>query len=81
VKQKDIALIIVIVFVSGVLSFFVSNKFISSPKHDLKAAGVEPITSDFNEPSNAYFNEKSVNPTQLIRIDNNANQSPFNGRQ
>jgi len=80
VKQKDIALIIVIVFVSGVLSFFISNKFISSPKHDLKAAKVDPITADFNEPSNRYFNDKSINPTQLIRVDNNANQSPFNGQ-
>ncbi|HTE22439.1 MAG TPA: hypothetical protein VK674_05365 [Candidatus Limnocylindria bacterium] len=79
-KQKDIALIIIIVFVSGVLSFFISNKFISSPKHDLKAAKVEPITADFNEPSNAYFNDKSVNPTQLIRVDNNKNQSPFDGQ-
>lgn len=79
-KEKDIAIIIIIVFVSGVLSFFISNKFISSPKHDLKAAQVEAITSDFNEPSNKYFNDKSVNPTQLIRIDANSNQSPFNGQ-
>lgn len=79
-KQKDIALIIIIVFVSGVLSFFVSNKFISPPKHDLKAAKVEAITSDFNEPSDRHFNDKSVNPTQLIRIDGNANQSPFDGQ-
>jgi hypothetical protein len=79
-KQQDIAIIIVIVFVSGVLSFFVSNKFISPPKHDLTAAKVDPITPEFNEPSNRYFNDKSVNPTQLIRIDSNQNPSPFNGQ-
>lgn len=79
-KQQDIALIIIIVFISGIASFFITNKFISSPKKDLKAAKVEPISSDFIEPSNEYFNDKSVNPTQLIRIDNNTNKSPFSGR-
>lgn len=76
-KQKDIALIIVIVFISGVSSYFISNKFISSPKHDLKSAKVEPITSDFSEPSTAYYNDKSINPTQLIKIDDNNNDKPF----
>jgi hypothetical protein len=79
-KQKDIALILVIVFVSGILSFFISNKFISPPKHDLEAAKVEPITYEFHEPSTKYFNDKSINPTQLIRINNNSNENPFNGR-
>jgi hypothetical protein len=79
-KQKDIALIIAIVFVSAVMSFFISNKFIGSTKHDLKAAKVQPITSDFNEPSNAYFNDKSINVTQLIRIENNTNTTPFGGQ-
>lgn len=79
-KQKDIALIIVIVFVSGVLSFFVSNKFISPPKHDETAAKVEPITDQFNEPSEQYFNANSINPTQTIKIDPNSNQNPFTGQ-
>jgi hypothetical protein len=79
-KEKDIALIIVIVFVSGLLSFFISNKFISPPKHDLKAAKVEAITSEFKEPDTKYFNDQSVNPTQLIKINNNSNDNPFNGQ-
>ena len=79
-KQKDIALIIVIVFVSGVLSYFISNKFISPPKHDLEVAKVEPINFEFNEPDSKYFNDNSLNPTQLIRINDNSNDNPFNGR-
>ena len=79
-KQKDLLLIIVIVVISGLVSFFISNKFISPPKHDLKAAKVEAISSDFDQPDNRYFNDKSVNPTQLIRIQNNANTKPFNGQ-
>lgn len=79
-KQQDIALIIVIVFVSGVFSFFVSNKFISPPKHDLTAPKVQPITADFADPDNKYFNDKSINPTQLIRIEDNKNQNPVDGQ-
>lgn len=76
-KQKDVALIIIIVAVSATLSFFLSNKFISSPKHDLKAAKVDEINAEFNYPNNAYFNDKSINPTQLIRIDDQGNANPF----
>lgn len=76
-KQKDIALIIIIVAISSLLSFFISNKFISSPKHDEKAATVEPITADFKEPSKKYFNESSINPTQIIRIEGEQNPNPF----
>ncbi len=76
-KQQDIALIIVIVFVSGVASYFLSNSFISSPKKDLKAAKIEPITAEFTEPSSAYYNKQSINPTQLIRIEDNKNEKPF----
>ncbi len=76
-KQKDIAIIIVLVFVSGLISFFVSNKFITSPKHDLKAPKIEPISAEFKEPSKKYFNSKAINPTQIIRIYKNENPGPF----
>lgn len=76
-KQKDIALIIIIVFVSGVMSFLISNNFISSPEKNEKAAKVEPITADFNEPSQEYFNGNSINPTQLIRIGEGRNETPL----
>jgi len=80
VKQKDIAMIMVIVFVSGLLAYFITNKFISSPKHDMKASKVEAISAEFNEPDTRYFNDQSVNPTQLIRIQDNENVQPFNGQ-
>lgn len=82
-KQKDLALIIVIVFVSGMISFFTSNKFISPPKHDEEAAIVEPITADFEEPDDKYINDQSINPTQQITIGDNAatQQNPFGTNQ
>lgn len=76
-KEKDIALVIVIVAVSGIFSFLISNSFISPPERNEKAAVVEPITAGFEEPDDAYFNESSINPTQVIQIEVEENPNPF----
>lgn len=77
-KQKDIILIIVVLFISGILSFFVSNALFGSPsKHEMKAEVVEPISTSFEEPDPRYFNANSIDPTQLIQIGNQNNQQPF----
>lgn len=76
-KQKDIALILVIVFVSGMLSFLVSRQLINPENQKLELEVVEPITVDFYQPSDKYFNSKSINPTQLIQIGENQNISPL----
>jgi hypothetical protein len=79
-KQKDVALIIVVVFVSGVLSFFLSRLLFTSPKNrQQKVEVVNVITSDFPTPDAQYFNKDSVNPTTLIQIGDSNNPSPFNG--
>ncbi|TXG77368.1 hypothetical protein E6P97_01795 [Patescibacteria group bacterium] len=77
-KQKDIALIAIIVFVSGVVSFFVSSYLlVPSSDRTTQVEVVEPIVADFVQPDKAYFNEKSVNPTQTIEIGESGNPSPF----
>jgi hypothetical protein len=78
-KQNDIILIIVMVFIGGVLSFFISKTVITSPKNRKeKVETVQAISSDFNQPSNTYFNKNSLDPTQLIKIGDNNNNQPFN---
>ena len=80
-KQKDIALIIVAVFVSGVLSLVISNTLFASPKNrQEKVEVVEPISAEFKQPDQEYFNSNSLDPTQLITIGNNNNTQPFNGQ-
>lgn len=77
-KQKDIALILVIVFVSGVVSFFVSNVIFTSPKNrQQQVEVVQPISSAFPQPSSQYFNNKAFDPTKLITIGQNATTDPF----
>jgi hypothetical protein len=77
-KQKDIALIVLVVFFSAVISFFVSRLvFTSSSQRSLTAEVVQPIDPTFNQPDEAFFNEKSINPTQLIKIGDSNNDQPF----
>ena len=77
-KQKDIALVIVISFVSGILSIVVSNLVFGSNEKTLTTDIVTAISPEFTEPDKKYFNDQSNNPTQIIRIGENANQQPFN---
>ena len=77
-KQKDIALIIVIVFVSAVVSLFASKAIFSSPKNRQQEVEiVQPITADFPQPDSSYFNSGAIDPTQLIKVGQNSNTNPF----
>lgn len=79
-KQKDIALIIVVSAVSAVFALLLSNYLIGTPEsRQQKAEKVDKITTEFKTPDKKYFNEQSIDPTQLIRIGDNANNTPFNG--
>lgn len=77
-KQKDIILIIVVLFISGVISFFVSNALFGSPaQRNTEVEVVEAITTDFKQPDPKYFNKQSINPTELIQIGDQQNNQPF----
>lgn len=80
-KQKDIALIIIIVFISGIVSFVVSGKLFAASKGHQSVETVDKISSDFNVPDSTYFNKNSIDPTQLIQIGNSTNPNPFNTGQ
>jgi len=80
-KQKDVALIIVIVAISGVVSFLASGWIFAKPAdRQQKAEVVDVITSDFPLPDTKYFNPNSVDPTQLIQIGDSNNPNPFSGQ-
>lgn len=79
-KQKDIALIIVIAAISAVISFVISGKiFVTPANRQQQVEVVDVINSNFQPPSNKYFNSQSIDPTQLVTIGNNNNQNPFSG--
>jgi hypothetical protein len=77
-KQKDVALIILIIGISAFVSFFVSGALIKPSDDIAKVQTVDKIDSTFNPPSEKYYNEGAINPTQLIRIgDEDPNADPF----
>jgi len=79
-KQKDIAMIIVIAAVSAIISLVVSRLLFTTPHNQQQRVEVVPaITASFPNPDSRYFNSNSIDPTQLIQIGNNNNTNPFNG--
>lgn len=77
-KQKDLTLIIMVVIVSGVFSLVLSNFLFGGEKsRQEKVEVVQPITSEFAQPSSKYFNDKSIDPTKLITIGDGNNNQPF----
>ena len=81
-KQKDIALIVVIAGVSATMSFILSNKvFVTPETREQSVETVDKIEAAFVSPSIKYFNDNSINPTQDSTLGGEGNQNPFNGGQ
>lgn len=77
-KQKDIPVVIVVIFVSALISLFVSKAIFASPKNRHQTVDVvQSISTDFPAPDSAYFNKNSIDPTQPITIGQNNNTNPF----
>jgi hypothetical protein len=77
-KKNDIALIVLIVSISLVITYFVAKAFIGNPQSkQVTAEVVEPIKPDLVDPSGKIFNRDAINPTIVIQIGNPSNQQPF----
>ena len=80
-KQKDLTLIIVVVFVSAIMALVLSRWLFASPKNRAqKAEKVDIMTAEFTQPSRKYFNTESINPTQQIQIGSSNNPNPFSAK-
>lgn len=79
-KQKDIAIIIVIAFFSAVISFLASNRlFVTPAGRNQQAEVVDAINATFQTPDKKYFNSNSIDPTQQAVLGTGTNSDPFNG--
>jgi hypothetical protein len=79
-KQKDIALIVVVVVISAIASLVVSNTIFASPaKRQQQVDVVQSLNASFPTPDSRYFNSSSIDPTQFTQIGNTTNPNPFNG--
>ena len=78
-KRKDITLVVVVAVFSLVIALVASKLiFGQSTERNQSAEVVEPISATFAQPDTKYFNDKSVDPTEVITIGDNDNQAPFN---
>ena len=80
-KQQDVALILVIAFVSGIASFFLSGLLFSGGGKEQTVSKVDNITTEFTLPNEKYINRDSINPAPAITIGDSNNNNPFNGNQ
>ena len=68
-------MIVVIGAVSAVFAILITNFTIGgSQERKQEVEVVEQISSEFKEPDNRYFNDEAINPTQIIRINDNLQQ-------
>lgn len=77
-QRKDMMIIVVVAIFAGVFSLVISRVFFTgSSQRNLEAETVQPITSDFQKPDPAVFNDQAIDPTKLIEIGDTTNPQPF----
>lgn len=77
-KQKDLAMILLIVFISAIFSYFISKALITPPKNrQQKVEVVQAISSNFNDLDSKYYNAQAFDPTKIIVIGQTNNTDPF----
>lgn len=78
IKQNDIAVIVLVVSISLLASYFLGNSLINTDAN--RSTPVEQVTlisPDFPQPSTDIFNDSAVNPTELIEIGSGGSEAPF----
>lgn len=77
-KKNDIALIILIVSISLVISFFIGKAIIGDPKNNpVKVEVVNAISAEMPAPDPKIFNDNALDPTQTITIGGGNKDQPF----
>lgn len=77
-KRADWALVVLVVSIVGVVSYFVISSVVPSPsKEPQKVQTAEEIRSDVAKPSSQIYNDNAINPTVKTSIGDQSDQSPF----
>lgn len=78
IRQNDIAVIILVVSISLIASYFIGDALINTDANrSTEVEQVTPITSEFPQPDTGIFNDSAVNPTELIEIGSGGSETPF----
>ena len=77
-KRKDLAIIVGIAIISGIFSYVLSSYlFGGENSENLTVPKVEPISAEFPQPDERFYNPDSLNPTKTITIGDTENTQPF----
>ena len=82
-KRKDLMIIAATAFIAAIFSIILSGALLGSPKKNpIKVPSVDVINAIFPSPQTddtfkPFFNQKAIDPTQLIQIGNQTNSAPF----
>jgi hypothetical protein len=77
-KQSDIAMLVLIVSISLLVSYFVGNSLFAGDSNRVaEVPTAQSISADFPQPSPDVFNEKAVNLTETITVTDNNSDKPF----
>ncbi len=77
-KQADMAMLILIVSISLLVSYFVGNSvFGGESTRSTEVEVVQSISVEFDQPDKSIFNKSAVNLTETINIGPNNTTSPF----
>ena len=77
-KRNEVALLLVIVGLVVLTTFFLLNSFFSEAAlREVSVKTTEAISSDIAKPDPTVFNKEAINPAVSITIGNQLNQQPF----
>ena len=82
-RRKDIFTFVGIGIIAAIISSIIAGAIFTSEKQrSEKVPVVEPISADFpavktDSQYQAIFNDKALDPTQLIKIGTSQNNTPF----
>lgn len=77
-KKNDLAALIVIVVIAGILAYFIANAIIGKPKNNpVQVEQVTAIAPTFPAPDPRVFNDQAIDPTVEISGDGQQSQQPF----
>lgn len=77
-KKNDIAAVVLIVAIAGVISYFIANAVIGRPANNpVEVEQVTPIGPNFPTPDERVFNSNALDPTVEVEPGGQAADQPF----
>jgi len=78
-KQQDVATLMIVGFISAVVSIFVSSFVFKANVSQSTLPSTDIIPTGFSTPDTRFFNKNSIDPAPATQGDTGNNDNPFGG--